>query len=81
MQGRVDARFRRLLARALAQPRLDRLERERVIAEELARVLDERERGGRRLAVVLGRRRLAEAADAVMADLDEHHLGLVRCSA
>ena len=74
-------RFRRLLARALAQPRLDRLERERVIAEELARVLDERERGGRRLTVVLGRRRLAEAADAVMADLDEHHLGLVRCSA
>ena len=41
----------------------------------------EGERGGGRLVVALDRRRLAVAADAVVADLDVDHLGLVLGSA
>ena len=78
MQRGVDRRLRRLLAGSLAQPRLDRLERERVVAEELSDAVEERERRRRRLVVALDRRRLAEAADALVAELDVHHLGLVR---
>src|SRR5581483_6636644 len=68
---------RRLLARALREPRPDRLERERIVPEQVFRAFEERERRRGRLVVALDRIRLAEPADALVADLDDHGLGLV----
>ena len=59
------------------QPSLDLLERERVVAEQRRLLLDVGERGGGRLVVTLDRRRLAEAGDAVVAQLDLDDVGLV----
>ena len=59
------------------QPRLDLLERERVVAEQRRVLLDVGERGLRRLLVAVDRRALAVADDAVMPQLDLEHLLLV----
>ena len=59
----VERALRRLLALDVAEPRADLLERERIVADEVAVVLDERERGLRGLAVALDRRRLAPPLD------------------
>ena len=77
MQRGVEPGLRRLLTRSLRQPRPDRLERERVVAEQVAGVIQKRKRRVGRLVVALDRVRLAVAADAFMPDLDEDRLGLV----
>ena len=59
------------------QPRLDLLERERVVAEIGRRRLEVRERGLAGLVVALDRRTLAEAGDAVVAELDLDDVVLV----
>src|SRR5439155_8471500 len=77
VQRRIDPRLRGQLSGLSPQPRLDRLERKWIVAEQLPRLLREGQRGGGRLLVAVDRRRLAVAADAVVANLDEDHLGLV----
>ena len=68
MQGAVERGPGRVLARR--QPALDLLEREGVVAELRCRRLEVPERGLARLAVALDRRPLAEAAEAVVVELD-----------
>ena len=73
VERRVERRARSVLAGR--QPRCDLVERPRVVAE-LDR-LEPGERRGGRLVVALDRRRLAEAGDVAVADLDLDDLGLV----
>ena len=75
MERPVERRPGRVLARR--QPRLDLLERERVVAEPGRCRLEVRERGRARLVVALDRRALAEAGDAVVAQLDLDDVVLV----
>jgi hypothetical protein len=73
VERRVDAGPRReLFAR---QARLDLLERPRVVAQGVGVRLEVGERRLGRLPVTVDRRRLAEAGDAVVLDLDEDDLG------
>src|SRR5439155_5938178 len=81
VQCGVDGRLSRLLSGPLAEPRVDRLERERVVSEQRGRLLDERERRFGRLLVALDRGRLAVTGDALVRELDEHDLRLVRGAA
>ena len=70
VERRVEGRLRGWLARELREPALDRLERERVVAEQLRRLVEERLGTPDALAVVLLGLGLAEAARAVVSDLD-----------
>ena len=70
MQRRVERTFRRLLASDLPDPRADLLEGERIVADEVGVLLDERERTLGGLAVALDRRRLSPALGAVVLDRD-----------
>ena len=63
VQGRVERRLRRLLARDLGEPCADLLERERVVAESAAVRSTKASADSGRLAVALDRRRLAPALD------------------
>ena len=76
MERGVDPGLRGHLAGKLGQPRADLLERERVVAEHVARVLEERDRGGDALAVVILRRRLADAGLPACRDLEPDDLDL-----
>ena len=67
VQRRVERALRRLLAVERREPVADLLERERVVADEVAVALDERERRRRGLAVALDRRRLSPPLDALVA--------------
>ena len=62
VEGSVERRLGRVLARAARQPRADLLQRERVVAEKVPVLLDERERRLGRLVIALDRRRFAAAA-------------------
>ena len=53
VERRVERGLRGHLARTLGEARRDLLERERIVAEQLARLVEERRRGRDRLAVVL----------------------------
>ena len=75
VEGSVQRRARGVLA--FGQPRLDLLERERVVAEERRVLLEVSTRGRRRLAVPLDRSRLAEPRHAVVPELDLDDVGLV----
>ena len=59
VQRRVERALRRLLAVERRESRADLLERERIVADEVAVLLDERERRLGGLAVALDRRRFA----------------------
>ena len=76
--ARVDRRLRRLLARARGEPGADLLERERVVAEQRLDLVEERRCRGRRLAVALDRRGLAEPGHAAVRELDVDDVRRVR---
>src|SRR5581483_97549 len=79
VESRVDRRARRELA--CGEPRHDLLERERIVPDRGRVLLDLGKRRSRGLAVPLDRRRLAEAGDARMAQLDDQRLRRVGRSA
>ena len=74
MRGRVDGCLGGLLARALGKPPSDRFERERVVADEVAGLVEERGRRLARLAVLLLRLRFSMTRRSVVLDLDLENL-------
>ena len=72
VEGPVERRLGGVLARDLGEPLADLLQRERVVAEQVSVLLDERERRLRRLVVAVDRRRLAPTDVPVVAQLDLH---------
>jgi hypothetical protein len=66
----VEGGLRRLLSRDRGKPRTDLLEPERVVPESVSMLLDERERGLRRLVVAVDRSRLTAADMVAVAELD-----------
>ena len=70
MQRPVERRLGGVLARDLGEPLADLLQRERIVAEQRAVLLDERERRLGRLVVALDRGGLAPADVAAVAQLD-----------
>ena len=73
VQRTVDRRLAGVLARPFGEPRLDLVERERVVAE--LRGLDEGEGGRGRLVVAVDRRRLAPSHLALVLDRHVDNLG------
>ena len=77
VQRGIECRLGGMIAGHFGQPRTDLFQRERVVTQECAVCLHERERGLRRLVVAGDRRRLATTRLPVVADLDLHDLGPV----
>ena len=70
MERRVERRLRGLLARDRRESLADVLERERIVPDDAPVLVDELDRGLRRLAVALDRRRLAESGHALVGQRD-----------
>ena len=81
MERSVECRLRRLLARNGREPLADVLERERVVADERAVLVDELHGRRRRLAVAVDRRRLAVAGHALVRQRDMDDVRIVGCLA
>ena len=77
MERRIQGGFRRLLPGKRSESLADVLGRERIAAEPLRVLDDERLRRPRRLVVAVDRRRLPVPRQALVGDRDVHHIGEV----